>query len=354
MPGNGFEITNSFLEEFDLAFHPYLSQRGSQLMGACVQEEVHGAVKYVRFQNVGDAHWVTSNGDPTNYTPTEYDRRRLKPMPLECAIALNDFDMVQQGTADPGMLAQQAANACGRLIDEAIINGIDGPAYTESQGEVKLSGAEAVTAGANPLALVSNYDATQTIAWNDATACGDIDENPLMTNAGLSTSKIAKAVMKLKEKNNVEGPFICVTNAYGTLSARADKRAASSEFNDIHAFAQGVNNPYAGVAAFAECHSVIGGKSKAGVDGIYNANDGLQVKYAWIYALPQIRLGCSMPLHMKNGMNAERHLDDVIIYKGMYDCTRLYEESVVRIEIVEDLSQFAGRTEAQIKAAFAY
>ena len=63
MPGNGFELTNSFLEEFDMTFHPYLSQRGSQLMQACVQEPVQGAVKYVRFQNVGDAHWVTSHDE---------------------------------------------------------------------------------------------------------------------------------------------------------------------------------------------------------------------------------------------------------------------------------------------------
>ena len=57
-----------------------------------------------------------------------------------------------------------------------------------------------------------------------------------------------------------------------------------------------------------------------------------------------------MPLHMVNGLNAERHLDQVLIYKGMYDCTRLYEESVVRIEILEDVSQIAGKTLANILA----
>lgn len=344
MAGVGFELTNSFLEEFDMTFHPYLEQRGSQLMNACVQEPVQGAVKYVRFQNVGDAHWVTSHGDPTNYTTIEYDKRRLKPVGLECAITLDAYDMVQQGTPDPGMLAQQAANACGRKIDELIIQGIDGPAYTEAEGEKELTGAKQVSSGASASSLVANYDKTQTIAWNDATVCGDLSESPLITHAGLSTSKIAKAIQKLREANNQVGPFICVTNSYGMLTLRGDKRASSTDFNDIHAFAQGVMNPYAGVDAFAECHSVIGGRSKAQANGTYSASGGKMVEYAWVYALPQIKLGCSMPLHMENGLNAERHLDQVLIYKGMYDCTRLYEGSVVRIEILRDLDSVTANS----------
>ena len=36
---------------------------------------------------------------------------------LECAITLDAYDMLQQETPDPGMLAQQAANACERKIE---------------------------------------------------------------------------------------------------------------------------------------------------------------------------------------------------------------------------------------------
>lgn len=346
----GFELTNSFLEEYDLAFHPFLKQRGSQLMDqGVITEEVVGAVKYTRFANVGDAHWVTGHGDPTIYTQVDYDKRRLQPRALECPLSLNDYDMVQQGNPDPGMLAQEAANACGRLIDECIIEGIDGPAYTASGGEVKLSGADDVTEGASPLAVVAAYDKTQTIAWNDATLCGNLDDSPLATHVGLSASKVAKGVRKLKEANNVQGPFICVTDPFGGSSLRADVKLASTDFNDIHAFAQGITNPFCGVDAFAECFTTKEGKSKVNANGVYNAN-GLTVKYAWIYALPAIRLGCSMPLNLKNGLNAERHLDNVLIYRGMYDCARMYEKSVVRIEVLEDLSQIAGKLRDTILA----
>lgn len=336
----GFELTNSFLEEYDLAFHPFLKQRGSQLMDqGVINEDVVGAVKYTRFANVGDAHWVTGHGDPTIYTQVEYDKRRLQPRALECPLSLNDYDMVQQGNPDPGMLAQEAANACGRLIDECIIEGIDGPAYTASGGKTILSGVESVTAGTTPLAVVANYDKTQTIAWNDATLCGNLDDSPLATHVGLSASKVAKAVRKLKEANNAQGPYIGVTDPFGGSGLRADIKMASTDFNDIHAFAQGITNPFCGVDAFAECFTTKEGKSKVGQDGKYSANAGLKVKYAWIYALPAIRLGCSMPLNLKNGLNAERHLDNVLIYRGMYDCVRMYEKSVVRIEVLEDLSQ---------------
>ena len=40
--------------------------------------------------------------------------------------------MLQQETPDPGMLAQQAANACERKIDELILQGINRAAYAES------------------------------------------------------------------------------------------------------------------------------------------------------------------------------------------------------------------------------
>lgn len=346
MPGNGFEVSNSFLEEFDLSFHEYLYQKGSELINACRQINVHGGTQYIRFQDVGgDAEFVESIGDITKYSPIEYDARRLKPQAIEKALILDKFIQVQQGTPDASMLAKQLSNACGRTIDKIIVNGIDGPVFTESEGRKLLSGAEKVTGYVGtdtPMGVVAAYDKTQTIAWNDATACGELEKNTLMTNAGLSASKVAKAVCKLRDKNNMVGPFICITNARGKLSLRTDKSVASSDFNDIHAFANGVNNPYAGVDAFVETNQVRSGKSKVDANGKYNAN-GLAVKYAWVYSLPQIVLGCSMPLQMVSNSNPERHMNPVIMYQGMYDCIRMYEESVVRIEILEDLSSIAGK-----------
>lgn len=326
-----FEITNSFLEEFDYMFHPFLEQQGSLLLQAVTQEPVQGDVKYIRQQEVGDAHFITDSGGITEYTSIKYDKRRLKPRAFACPISLNDFDLVRQGTPDPALLAQQAANSCGKLIDQIIIEGIGGVAYTESSGDKKLPGADKVSRGDTALEVVAQYDKTQTIAWNDCTFGGNTEDNTSFVKAGLSTSKIVKAVQKLQSKFN-NAPIICVCSSYAAATARSDIRAASSDFNDIHAFMAGVNNPYAGVSAFVVSEQVDGGKSKVGDNGTYDAS-GINVEYAYIFAMNQIKLGVSMPLTLKNGLNAERYLDNVLIYKGMYDCARMFEESVVRIEI---------------------
>ncbi len=188
-----------------------------------------------------------------------------------------------------------------------------------------------MSSGASAAAVVANYDKTQTIAWNDCTLGGNTDDNTAYIKAGLSTSKLVKAYQKLQSKYN-NGPVICVCSSYAAATARADYRAASSEFNDIHALMAGVNNPYAGIAAFVISEQVDGGKSKVGENGQYNAS-GINVEYAYVFSMNQIKLGVSMPLTLKNGLNAERYLQNVLIYEGMYDCTRMFEESVVRIEI---------------------
>lgn len=332
----GFELTNSFLEEFDFMFHPFLKQQGSKLMQAVTQMPVTGDVKYIRQQDVGDAHWITDSGSTTKYTATKFDRRRLKPRAFACPIMLDEFDMIKQGTPDPSLLAAQAANSCGKLIDQIIIQGLGGTSYTESEGKKELSGAKNITTDpGSATKLIAAYDQTQTISWNDCTFGGNDSQNSMYVKAGLSASKLNKAVQKLLSKHNY-GPIFCVGSNYAMATARADYRVASSDFNDVHSFMQGVNLPYCGVSAFIPCEEVDSGKTCAKIaDGAYDANTA-DVEYAYVFAMNQIVLGSSMPISLKNGTNAERYLNDVLMYRGAYDCTRLFEESVVRIEILKN------------------
>lgn len=335
-----YEIDNSFLEEFDFMFRPYLQQQGSQLMQAVTPVEVHGAVEYFRQNQVGEARFRTDQGGTTEFTSIKHNRRRLKPRAFDCPISLDVIDMVMQGTPDPEGLAAQAANSCGILIDQIIIQGLGGTSYTEAEGEKKLSGA-ADTGMANndvPNVVVSKYDKTQTISWNDCTLGGNSADNTSYVKAGLNTGKLQKAVQKLKSKYNY-GPILCVGSSYAMATMRSDIRAASSDFNDIHAFMDGINNPYAGISAFIESEQVDGGKSAVKANGTGTANDGqgqatgVDVEYAYIFSMNQVLLGCSMPLTLKSGENPERNFDQVLMYTGMYDCTRMFEESVIRVEI---------------------
>jgi hypothetical protein len=301
-----FGVTNSFLEEFDFMFHQMLRQRGSQLMGMVQEEQVMGATKYLRQASVGDAHFVTDVGGPTEYTTIKYDKRKLEPKPFECPIMLDKYDMVMQGTPDVGQLAQEASDSCGVLIDKIILKGIYGPAATAASGNVVLP-------------------TTQNIAYNsnDLLPVATNLDYPAAIRNGLNTSKVATAVQMLRSKFN-NAPLICIASNYALSTLRADPRAANSLFNASGpALSIGQNNPYGGCDAFIPSEQV----EKNGLAA------GNYREYAYIYALDQIRLGSSMPLTMDYGKNAERGLNDVIIYRGMYDCVRMQEESVVRIEI---------------------
>jgi len=308
MPAPSFIVSNSFMDQFDYMFHGMLRQRGSKLMGMVINEEVVGETKSLRQASVGDAHWVTDVGGITDYTSIKYDKRILKPKPFECPIMLDKYDLVMQGTPDVGQLAQEAADSCGVLIDQLIIKGIGGTAKTSASGDVALP-------------------ASQTILWNDWSLALEAD-NPIAINRGLNTSKIAKAVQMLRAKFN-SAPLICVASSYALSTLYADKRAANSLMNFQPALAAGQMNPYAGCDGFIPSEQVDNGIST-------QANKN--VEYAYIYAMDQIRLGSSMPLTLDYGKNAERGLNDVFIYRGMYDCLRMQEEAVVRIEITKDLT----------------
>jgi hypothetical protein len=300
-----FGISNSFLEEFDFMFHQMLKQRGSQLISVVQEEKVTGASKYLRQASVGEAHFVADVGCITEYTKIKYDKRELRPKPFECPIMLDKYDMIMQGTPDIGQLAQEAADSCGVLIDRIILEGIYGPAATAASGTVYLSGDQNIEWDSNPLTPAST-------------------EYPNAVIKGLNTGKVSTAVQMLRSKFN-NAPLICVASNYALSTLRADPRAANSLFNaGGPALSIGQNSSYGGVDAFIPSEQV---------EKIGNAKDATYREYAYVYALDQIRLGSSMPLTMDYGKNAERGLNDVIIYRGMYDCVRMQEEGVVRIEI---------------------
>lgn len=306
------------MEQVDVKFHELLRQRGSKLIQAVQQEQIVGDVKYMRQYSVGQASFVTDTGGITQYKTIDYARRRLQPKEFEHPISLNDFDLVRQGMPDTNMIATQMADACGVMIDKIIINGLGGTAYTES-GSVALPDSQLIRYG----------ETSYTKTGSDAQ----------LIECGLSASKVAKAVTKLKSAF-VNSPIVIVANERAMATLRADTKAANSDFNSIQAFSAGIMNPYAGVSAFVQCEQV---DTFAGYDGTgagTPAKHGAAVTsagkyctYAYAYALDQVILGTNMPLFLKAGQNPERGFNDALIYKGAYDCTRMQEKAVVRIEI---------------------
>ncbi len=294
------------MEQVDVKFHELLRQRGSKLIQAVQQEQLVGDVKYMRQYSVGQASFVTDTGGITQYKTIDYARRRLQPKEFEHPISLNDFDLVRQGMPDTNMIATQMADACGVMIDKIIIDGLGGTAWTES-GSIA-------------------FPASQTIAYNSTTYTRTGTDGAAVEN-GLSASKVAQAVTMLQSEF-VNSPIVLVANSRAMQSLRADTKAANSDFNSIQAFSAGIMNPYAGVSAFVQCEQVDWGADQT-IGGV-----NYKRSYAYAYAIDQVVLGTNMPLFLKAGQNPERGFNDALIYKGAYDCTRMQEKAVVRIEVV--------------------
>jgi hypothetical protein len=320
MPVLNTSIPASYIEEFSFKFDEMLHQRGSLLMGAVTIEPVIGFSKILRQVNVGKAVWVDEVGGPNEYASIAYGQRILTPHPMKCTFSLDKYDLVRQGLPDVGMLAQEASEACGVLIDQLILSGKGGV------GGITGAATGLVTGNSTVPTQIS-LPTTQYIEYDnvDLGSSTDVDNNAKLKE-GLSTSKIATAVQMLRSKWNT-GPIVCVASNYAMSTLRADPRAASSLFNVQPALASGFNTPYAGCDYFIPCEQVARNMLTK------KSDSNTTVEYAYVYSRDLIKLGESMPLSMEGGTNVERDFNQVISFRGMYDCVRMQEEGVVVIEV---------------------
>jgi hypothetical protein len=346
---SGFNVTNAWLTEFDSVFHEMLRYQGGTLLNGVTPVDVIGAAMLIRQTEVGDAHFINTSGGTTEYATQKFDRRRLEPRDFACPILLDDIDIRMMGTPSVDQFAMGAANSCGKMIDKIIIGGLGGGSWSEAAGaKVNLpnySGGAVTAANSNP----SAYDNTQYIAWLDYSIGDNVTTGTasLAVKAGLNSSKIAKAVMKLRSKFN-HGPLICVASEYAMMTLRADPKCSNSLFSPQHTLADGFISPWGGVDAFVSCELVDSGNSFVNADASITNSTAVPtypVEYAYVYAMDQIKLGVGSPMHLKNGVDANRYLNNILIYQGAYDCARMFEESVVRIEINKAVPASTGNTQ---------
>lgn len=303
-----FTVDNAFLTVFDPIFQELIKRpEGSKLMNLVTQYPMSGDTQYIRQYEVGRARWRSEAAQKTDYTSVKYDRRRARPVPLDLPIMFDDVDNVRIGTPPIQQIAMRAAAECGILIDGKIVEGMTKDTETE-----------------NGLAKLTNANK---IAWDSAPY--GTDAKQAIANS-LNTYKCAQAIARM-DKRDCIGAKICVASSFALTSLRVDERAANRDFNVQPAMATKMNTAFAGVDLFVSYENMpkwtvsVGGNAPAA---------GTTKEYAIVYDTSAIYLASNMPLTMKNGTDANKYLNDLIIYTGMYDCVRLYESAVQLIEVV--------------------
>lgn len=305
-----YNITNSFMDQFNILFQEMLTQRGSFLMPYCRIEQVIGNSQIVRQFDTRKATIGELNSSGiTEFSPILFDNRRLEPVLISKTISLNDTDMIRQGQPPVEQLAASCSQSCGAALDEIIINGIGGIAKTQSTGSIAL-----------PL---SQYICVNTRQY---------DNPDTLVGQGLTPAKVAFAVALLRGKYN-SPDLICVCSNRAIGQLQSAERTVSSF---------GIMTPFAGVQYLvaseavpkkAKAHLVSGGSLISADSTTVKESTNGEVELAYIFAREQIVLGCSREFGLKSAEDAHRNFDLVFQCKGMYDAVRMQEPSVIAIEI---------------------
>lgn len=185
-------IPDHYQVQYDSNLGIALQQETSLLREAVTIK--NGTGESIRFDEIGtvEATDVTTRGGDTVYTDLDSSQRWVRPMPAECALKRDVFDLDHLGNLvglDGGIVRVQGA-AINRVYDNRIISGMLGTAYSGKTGTTTNA------LDTTNMAVAANYVPSGTPA-----------------NSGLTFYKLAAAKYKLDRKLlPKEGRYIAVTS----------------------------------------------------------------------------------------------------------------------------------------------
>lgn len=228
---------DSFREGFDHAFQ----QKGSRIRPFVTEVSQSSETQY--YDRIGKAddvnEVVTRYGDtPVNEVP--HDRRQSTLRDFDWAKLVDPKDLLRILGDPSNEYTQAAVWTFGRKVDEVIIEGAFGPAFTGKKGEKRV---DFVTGNDPDIVTKGDGDTTEglDVGVNYAT-----DTTPAASNLTID-KLLAVRYSMLAEEAIEQGTLI---NAFVTSSQLwsllRDEKIQSSEYNTIRALAAGEINQYAG------------------------------------------------------------------------------------------------------------
>lgn len=133
------QITTAFVQQFSANVFLLSQQKGSRLRDAVrVDSGVNGEVAY--YERIGATAAVvrTSRHGDTPLMETPHSRRRVDLKDYEWADLVDKEDKIRLLISPESEYAQNAGYAIGRAIDDAIIVGIYGTAYSGKDGSTTV------------------------------------------------------------------------------------------------------------------------------------------------------------------------------------------------------------------------
>lgn len=132
-------IDTAFVKQFGSTLEMLVQQKGSRLRGCVRQESVVGEEAYFdQLASTTAVPKVSRNAD-TPLVKSDFARRRVSMYDYEWADLIDKEDKLKMLVDPDSTIAQNASNALGRAIDQAIINAFSGTAYTGKAGATSTS-----------------------------------------------------------------------------------------------------------------------------------------------------------------------------------------------------------------------
>ena len=283
------QITTAFVEQYKNNVMDLVQQKGSRLRSAVMSESVVGKKKFVEQVGTTEAQIRTSRHADSPLVNTPHLRRSLTLEDYEWGDLIDNSDRVRLLIDPQDAYARNAAYAMGRAMDDVIISAMLGSSNTGISGGT----ATALPAG-------------QKIAHG---------------STGLTIEKLitARKIFNSNDLDTDEELYMAV-NAAMLEDLLLETEVQSADYNTVKALVRGEIDTFLG---FKFIHT-----ERLGTDATPNRQC-----IAW--AKSGVQLGIGADIKASIAPRADKSFSTYVYYSMCLGATRLEEEKVVEIAVVE-------------------
>ena len=226
------QITTAFVEQFRNNVTMLAQQQGSRLRGSMREVDITGKAVFMEQMGPTQAQRVTTRHADSPLINTEFRRRRLTPIDIDWGDLVDDFDRLKLLIEPTDPMAQNAAWAIGREIDDIGFEKFFSVAYTGEEGNTQVS-----------------FPASQKVdgTLNEGELSGDTTSDATMSGLNIDKLQAAREILEANEVDlDVETPHIALPAKALMRDMLSLKRATNADFATVRALVNGEIDTFMG------------------------------------------------------------------------------------------------------------
>ena len=209
------QITTAFVQGYRAEVEHICQQKGTRLRGLLREESQSSEYDYYDYIGVQDMNAITTRHGDTQFTDTPHSRRRVGLEDWDAADLIDRLDRVRILQNPDNAYARAMGMGMGRRIDDTVIAGALGNAFSGKNGETTIA-----------------LPASQKIAV-------DYVDSGVATASNLTVAKIMMAKEQMDADEVDDDGRVFVVNAKAMRSLISNVEISSADYNDVKALVRG-------------------------------------------------------------------------------------------------------------------